>query len=169
LTDGYTFSGFDGKFKFTYPDEVKTGYYIIWARNIAEDGNQSGLSDPVTVEVITPAFIKIGNININYSAIVVILMLLLLLIIIFLLIWWFFYRRKKKKQMDKIYEAEQVLEKSVKIICGDINEHIDKLKKARSERDLTLEEINFLEQFEEELAEAKNIIAKAIQDVSGNA
>ena len=71
--------------------------------------------------------------------------------------------------MDKIYEAEQVLEKSVKIICGDINEHIDKLKKARSERDLTLEEINFLEQFEEELAEAKNIIAKAIQDVSGNA
>ncbi|KKQ78119.1 MAG: hypothetical protein A3A96_00510 [Candidatus Zambryskibacteria bacterium RIFCSPLOWO2_01_FULL_39_39] len=166
LTSGYTFSGFDGKFRFTYADKVKTGYYNVWARNIAEDGNQSGLSDPVTTEVIAPTFIKVGSFVINYSTIIIALVLLLLFIISLLLLVWFFYKKTKKQQGIEISEAGQTLEKSFKLLCSDIDEHIAKLKKARVERNLTSEEIDFLEQFEEELSQAKGVIAKEIRDIS---
>ena len=57
-------------------------------------------------------------------------------------------------------------EKEIDILRKDISSHIVKLKKAEYKRKLTKEEINFLEQFEEELTEAKSAISKEIEDIA---
>jgi len=63
-------------------------------------------------------------------------------------------------------EAEKILEKSFNILRKDINEHVIRLKAVKSKRELTSEEIAFLEKFEEELTEAKDIITKEVEDIS---
>jgi len=59
-----------------------------------------------------------------------------------------------------------MLHRSFKVLRGDLAEHIKKLHKARKSRTLTEEELEFLEQFGNDLSEAEQIIAKEVADIS---
>ncbi|MCX6701745.1 MAG: hypothetical protein NTX96_00930 [Candidatus Zambryskibacteria bacterium] len=165
LISGFTFAGFDGKFRFTYADKVNTGYYNAWARNVAEDGNQSGLSDPVTVEVIAPTFIRIGGMVINYDTIIILLLLFLLLIILLLLLLWFFYRKRKKKQTDEISEAEHVLHESFETLKEGLSKYVAYLVNAKIPSEIKRREQKTKEELKDELENIETKINKEITDI----
>ena len=165
LISGYTFSGFDGKFRFTYINKVETGYYNVWARNVAEDGNQSGLSDQVTIEVISPTFIRIGSIVLSYATIIITLMSLLLFIILFLLFIWFVYRRKKKKQGDEISEAEHALHASFDTLKDGLAHYVTYLTSTKTPSDIKRREQKTKDELENELENIETKISKEIKDI----
>ncbi len=63
-------------------------------------------------------------------------------------------------------ETGKMVDESFKLLRKDINEHISLLKRAQSKRKLTEEEILFLQNFEEELTEAEEVIGKKMDGMS---
>jgi len=61
-------------------------------------------------------------------------------------------------------EAEKVTDKAFKVLRDGVQRHVVRLKKVK--RKLTAEEAEFLEQFEQKLEEAEEVITKEIQDIS---
>jgi molecular chaperone DnaK (HSP70) len=81
---------------------------------------------------------------------------------------WSFYRlihlsstlKKERK------EAETTIKKAFRLLKGDLEDHISRLHRARSDRTLTAEELSFLEQFEKDLREAEDIIKEMVDSTS---
>jgi hypothetical protein len=62
-------------------------------------------------------------------------------------------------------EAETTIKKAFRLLKGDLEDHIARLHRARSDRTLTAEELSFLEQFEKDLREAEDIIKDEFDDI----
>ena len=95
----------------------------------------------------------------------VILLILFLLILLYGWLKFFALYRKVRKEGR---EAEITLGKSFDILRKDLREHVLKLRKVESNRKLTSEEIEFLEQFGEELTDAEGVIEKEVKDISNS-
>lgn len=160
-----TFSGYDGKFRFVYSEKVSAGDYRIWARNIAEDGNQSGLSDVANTRVVASTFFRIGGIVLSYATIIVTLVSLLLLILLLLLFVWFFYRRKKKKHGDELSEAEHALHQSFDTLKDGLSQYVTYLVNAKTPGGVKRRELKTKKELKEELENIEAKIRKEIEDL----
>lgn len=63
-------------------------------------------------------------------------------------------------------EAELIVEKSFAILRKELHNYITSLKASKSRKKIVKEKLEFLEQFEEDLLEAKDIIVNEVQDIS---
>lgn len=161
----YTFSGPDGKFIFTYTKKAEAGYYRVWVRNVTDSGNESGLSDSVTVEVVASTFIKIGGLILDYITIIFVLLSILLFIILSALFIWFFNRRKKKTRGDEISEAEHVLHKSFDTLKDGLAQYVTYIINAKTPAGIKKREQKIKLELNEELQNIEAKINKEIEDI----
>ncbi|MBA3732851.1 hypothetical protein H0W91_00560 [Patescibacteria group bacterium] len=161
----YTFSGSDGKFRFTYDKQVESGYYRIWARNVSESGSASGLSDPITVEVTSSSFIRLGGLILNYMTIIITLLSLLLLLLLLLIILWILYRRSKKKKGHEISEAEEMLHTSFDKLRDGLSTYVTYLVSAKTAAGVKRREQKTKDDLKEELDNIEGKIKKEIKDI----
>lgn len=154
------------KFNFVSQAIATEGNYTLWVELLKDNEEVSLSSQKVVIAVETPLLLQIGTYTIGLMKVLIPAALLLMLFSAILLFGWlrFFtlYRRVRKESR----EAELVLGKSFDILHADLRRHIAKLRRAQSERKLTSEEIEFLEEFEEELSDAERAIGKEVKDVS---
>lgn len=159
--EGYTFSGPDGKFIYTYVDKVEPGFYRVYAKNIAADGNQSGLSVPVNVEVVAPNLIRWGGLILSYLT----LILIIAVVIIIVLVGWFFHKRKVRKQMKEIIEAEHVLHHSFDNLKDGLTQYVTYLVSAKTNQGIKRREQKTKVELKEELENIEGKIKKEIEDI----
>ncbi len=162
----YTFSGPDGKFKFTNPQKVESGYYRIWAKSVADDtGTESGLSNPVTVEVVSSQFIRLGGVVLNYASIIVTLLALLAFIIMLMAIVWWKYVHMKKARGREIAEAEHILHKSFDSLKEGLSQYVSYLVGAKTASGIIKRQVKTKKDLKEQLDDIEEVIDKEIKDI----
>ena len=142
------------------------GVYTFVAQATDEAGNISNETSPFTIVVNQKWLNRIIESIFNYLSLTMLLGLALIGVIISVVFLWYRLLSVVRRLRREGREAEKILEKSFNILRKDINEHVIRLKAVKSKRELTSEEIAFLEKFEEELTEAKDIITKEVEDIS---
>jgi hypothetical protein len=154
------------RFNFISQPITKEGGYILWAEIVNNNGKISYSSDKLYITVVEPLLLQIGSFTIGLMKVLIPALILLIIFLLILLYGWFkffaLYRRVRKEGR----EAEIVIGKSFDILRKDLKEYIVKLRKAESIRKLTIEEVEFLEQFEEKLSDAESAIEKEVEDIS---
>jgi len=161
----YTYSGPDGKFKFTYPKKTETGYYRIWTKSITETGAESGLSLPVTVEIISSDFIRIGGMVLNYASIILTLFALLGLLIFGFAVAWWKYTHIQKARGKEISEAKHILHKSFDNLKDGLAQYVNYLVGAKTVSGIRKRELKTKKDLKEELENIEEIIDKEIKDI----
>lgn len=155
-----------GDFALIVTKRLDPGVYTFTTRVTDGRGAKSNETSPLTIIVNSAFLTDLTDLVLNYLS-AAILTLLVLGGVIGAGVWiWYRLSRVVRRLRREAREAEHVLEKSFDILRKDISTHVTRLKAVQSERKLTSEEILFLERFEEELAEAKDVIAKEVQDIS---
>lgn len=162
----YTFSGSDGKFKFTYDKQVETGYYRLWARNVLDNGSTSGLSDPITVEITAPTFIKIGSLVLDYFTIMVTLLFIIILLIIVFIIHWLYSRRSKNKRNVEADEAQEVLHQSFETLKKGLSDYITYLLHEKTPSGIKKRELETRSELKIELDRIEAQIKREIKDIN---
>ncbi|MES3005313.1 MAG: cohesin domain-containing protein [Patescibacteria group bacterium] len=161
----YTFSGPDGKFKFTYPKKAESGYYRIWAKSITDTGAESGLSIPITVEIVSNQFIRLGGVVLNYASIIVTLLALLaLVLLVFAIIWWK-YTHMKKARGKEIVEAEHVLHKSFDTLKDGLSQYVSYLVGAKTASGIRKRELKTKNELKQQLEDIEEVIDKEIKEI----
>ena len=161
-----TRSNSSGDFVLVVTKRLDVGVYKFTARVTDGRNARSNETVPLTIAVKSEFLNSLTSIVLNYLSLVILIVLVLGGIILGGAYIWHRYLSIISNMKKESHEAEDVLKKSFKILRKDLREHIDKLKRAESRRKLTKEEIEFLEQFEEELEDAENIIDKEIGDIT---
>lgn len=155
-----------GNFVIVIGPVSQPGVYNFTAQAIDEAGNFSGETPPFTIIVNQKWFDHLVESILNYLSLTVILGLSLVGLVIISIFLWYRLGSVVRKMKVRSRETEKTLEKSFSDFRKEINEHILKLKSAKDKRKLTVEEVDFLEKFEDELAEAKGVITKEVEDIS---
>ncbi len=123
-------------------------------------------SQTVTITVETPLLLQIGSYTIGLMKVLIPAAVLLILFLLVVLYGWLKFFRLYRKVRKESRQAEVILGKSFNILRKDLKAHITKLRRAQSSRNLTSEEVEFLEEFDGELSEAEGIIEKEVKDIS---
>jgi len=161
----YTYSGPDGKFKFTYPKKVETGYYRIWAKSISDTGSESGLSTPITIEIISSQFIRIGGIIMDYMSIIVSLLALIVFVVLLAGYAWWKYVHMKKARGREINEAEQVLHKSFDNLKDGLSQYVSYLVGAKTASGIRNREVKTKKELKQQLDDIEEVIDKEIKEI----
>ena len=153
-----------GDFGVIISKRLWVGEYSFTVRATDAKGAHSPETKPYSVKVRLHFFTDAVTFIVNYFFIV--LSFLVGIVIIAAAGVWSWFKllcltRRMKKESE---EASSVLHQSFKVLRGDIDSHIRKLHKIRTTRALTGEELEFLEEFSSDLAEAEHIIAKEVAD-----
>jgi len=153
-----------GNFVITIDAPSQPGSYTFTGYSIDEAGNRSEESAPFTVIVNPVWFDEFVKSILSYASLFVLLALGLIGFIISTLFIWYRSMRIIRSMKQESREADQVLEESFALLHNSVASHIARLQSV--DRELTKEEVIFLEQFEKELAGAKNVVSKEIKDIS---
>ena len=155
-----------GNFVITIDAPSQPGVYTFAGHAIDQAGNKSEETAPFTVIVTLKWFDQLMESILSYLSLVVLLGLALIGAIVSTIFIWYRSVRVIRRMRRESREAEKMLEKSFNILRKDIASHVARLKSVK--RKLTAEEVDFLEQFEKELGEAEEVIAKEIKDISNS-
>lgn len=153
-----------GDFALVVTKRLDFGVYTFTARVKDARGAQSGESSPLSISVQSRFISGLISIVLKYLSAAILVVLALGAIVGGGAYVWYRSLGIVRRLRRESREAEKVLEKSFAILRKDIASHVARLKSVK--RKLTTEEIDFLEQFEAELGEAEEVIAKEIQDIS---
>jgi hypothetical protein len=154
------------KFNFISQSITKEGKYILWAEILSDAGDIKYTSDKLIVIVETPLLLQIGSYTIGLMKVLIPALFLLILFVLLLLKGWLKFWKLYRNVKKESAEAEKIINKSFDLLKKDLYDHINKIKKAQTTRKLTKEELDFLEEFEVELSDAKKIIDKEVEDIS---
>lgn len=154
------------KFNFTSQPIPTEGNYTLWVDMLRDNEEISLSSQRVVISVKTPLLLQIGSYTIGLMKVLIPAAILLILFLLILLYGWLKFFALYRKVRKEGREAEITLGKSFDILRKDLREHVLKLRKVEANRKLTSEEIEFLEQFGEELTDAENVIEKEVKDIS---
>ncbi len=142
------------------------GTYTLWVDMLKDNEEISLSSQTVTITVETPLLLQIGSYTIGLMKVLIPAAVLLILFLLVVLYGWLKFFRLYRKVRKESRQAEVILGKSFNILRKDLKAHITKLRRAQSSRNLTSEEVEFLEEFDGELSEAEGIIEKEVKDIS---
>ncbi|MBI2476286.1 MAG: hypothetical protein HYV67_03520 [Candidatus Taylorbacteria bacterium] len=165
VTDGINSNSL-GDFSVLVSKRLWVGQYTFTVRVTNAEGARSPETKPYAVTVRLHFFSDAVTFIVNYFLIALSL-LIGIAIIAAAGIWsWFKLLSLTRTMRKESEEASLVLHQSFKVLRGDVDAHIRKLRKVRASRALTSEELEFLERFSGDLAEAEHIIAKEVADTS---
>src|SRR3989344_1910039 len=164
ISEEYTRSNSSGDWAVVATKRLSPGAYTFTTRVTDGRGARSTETAPLNIIVNSKFIVDLIDLVLNYLSAVILVILSLALLLGGGAYVWYRSLRIVRKLDRKSREAEKVLAKAFAILRKDIASHIARLKSVK--RELTAEEVVFLEQFEKELGEAEEVIAKEIQDVS---
>jgi len=164
ISEEYTKSNSLGDFATVVTKKIDPGVYTFTARVKDNRGAQSGETSPLTISVQSEFVAGFVSFVLKYLSAAI-----LALLALGALAWggahlWFRIPRTVQRMRREAREAEKVTDKSFRVLRDGVANHVARLKKVN--RKLTAEEAEFLEQFEQKLEEAEEIITKEIQDIS---
>jgi len=164
ISEEYTKSNSLGDFALVVTKRLDSGVYTFTARVKDERGAQSAETSPLSISVQSEFVTGLVSFVLKYLSAAI-----LALLAFGALAWggahlWFKIPRTIQRMRREAREAEKVSEKSFKVLREGVQNHVARLK--RLKRKLTEEEAEFLEQFEQKLEEAEEVITKEIQDIS---
>jgi hypothetical protein len=166
VTEEYTRSNTLGDWAVVATKRFAPGDYSATARVTDPRGAQSNETEPVNISVKSNQIAHLAEILISYLSLAIILILVIGAISVTASYTWHKSRSVMSKLKKETREADRVIEKSFKLLRKDLNDHALKLKNLK--RKLTKEELDFLEQFDEELTQAEDIISKEVDDISNS-
>ena len=164
VSEEHTKSNSLGDFTLVVTKRLDFGAYTVTARVKDNRGAQSAETSPFTISVQSEFVTGFVSFVLKYLSAAI-----LALLVLGALAWggvhlWFRIPRTVRRMRREAREAEKVSEKAFKVLRDGVQNHVARLKKLK--RKLTEEEAEFLEQFEQKLEEAEEVIAKEIQDIS---
>ena len=165
ISKDYVRSNSSGEFSAILTKRLSSGKYTFTAFVTDERGAISNETKPLYITVKSKFFTDIISLSLDYLGKVVVA----LLVIVGLVLSGFYgykkiiYKFKYIRVQGK--EAEDVTSKSFALLKNDIKRHITRLNRAKKMRELTKEEVDFLEDFEKNLDEAHRLIIKEINDI----
>lgn len=153
-----------GDFGIIISKRLWPGEYTFTARVTDAQGARSLETEEFPVRVELHFFSDALTFILNYFFIALSI-LIGLSVITAISIWsWFKILRMTRVLKRESDEAQTMLHRSFGVLRADLENHIAKLRKARSARTLTQEEVEFLSQFDDDLGQAEIIISKEIDD-----
>ncbi len=155
-----------GDFVLIVTKRLDAGVYTFTAHVTDGRGARSNETKPQLIEIKSRFFADFMTSVLTYLSVIILAALALLGTIVAGLVTWRQLSQTIRRLRREGMEAEEVLEKSFAKLRSDIVTHIALLKTVRSRRQLTKEELLFLEEFRKSLAEAEKNITKEIRDVS---
>ncbi len=161
----YTRSNSLGDFATVFSKRLDPGVYHFTARVVDARGAQSNESTPLTLIVNSRFFTALLSAVLSYLSAFIIGILALGAVSVAGVYTYLRATRAIRRMRREANEAEEVVQKSFALLRKDVREHIRRLKRIKSKRELTAEELQFLEQFEDTLEEAEDVIAKEIKDI----
>lgn len=164
LSEEYTRSNGSGDFAIVVTKGLDSGVYTFTARVKDGRGAQSTETAPLTVSVRSEFVSGIVSFVLKYLSVAILILVALGGIAWVGMRLWFRIPRTIARMRREAREAEQVSERAFKVLREGVAKHVARLKKVK--RKLTNEEMEFLEQFDEKLEEAEEVIRKEIQDIS---
>ena len=163
ISEEYTKSNSFGDFAVVVMKRLNSGAYTFTTRVKDARGAQSAETSPLSVSVQSEFVTGFVSFVLKYLSAAI-----LALLALGALVWggahlWFKIPRTIARMRREAQEAEKVTDKAFKVLRDGVANHVARLKKVK--RKLTAEEEEFLEQFEQKLEEAEEVIVKEIQDV----
>lgn len=154
------------KFNFISQPVLTEGEYTLWVDMLKGNQEISLSSQKIIILIETPLLLQIGSYTVGLMKVLIPAVVLLLIFLLIILYGWHKFFSLYHKVKTESTEAKKVLGKSFDVLHKDLKDHVTKLRKVASKRKLTDEEVEFLEQFEEELFEAEQVIGKEVNDIS---
>ena len=164
ISEEYTKSNSLGDFAIVATKGLDAGVYTFTARVTDERGAKSNETSPLTISVQSKVLSGLIDLVLRYLSLA-----LLVIVSLGALVWggaklWFKIPRSIRRMHREAEEAERVSERAFKVLREGVSRHLMRLKK--TDRKLTKEEVAFLEEFEDKLGEAEEMITKEIRDIS---
>ena len=164
ISEENTKSDVAGNFVLVVSKRLDSGVYTFTARVTDERGAKSNETAPLTILVRSEFVTGLVSFVLKYLSAAI-----LALLALGALAWggahlWFRIPRTIQHMRREAREAEKVSENTFRVLREGVANHVARLKKVK--RKLTEEEAEFLEQFEQKLEEAEEIVTKEIQDIS---
>src|SRR3989344_3703058 len=153
-----------GDFVLVVSKRLDSGVYKFTARVTDERGAKSNETAPLTISVRSEFVTGLVSSVLKYLSAAILALLLLGALAWGGAYFWFRIPRTIQHMRREAREAEKVSERAFKVLRDGVQKHVARLKKVN--RKLTEEEAEFLEQFEQKLEEAEEIVTKEIQDIS---
>ena len=164
ISEEYTKSNSSGDFALVVTDGLDSGVYTFTARVKDERGAQSTETTPLTVSVQSEFVTDFVSFVLKYLSVAILALLALGALAWIGIRLWFRIPRTIARMRHEAREAEKVSERAFKVLRDGVANHVARLKKVK--RKLTDEEAEFLEQFEQKLEEAGELVTKEIRDIS---
>jgi hypothetical protein len=163
VSEEYAKSNSSGDFALVVTESLDPGTYTFTARVKDERGAQSIETAPLTVSVQSEFLTGFVSFVLKYLSAALLALLALGALAWVLIFLWFRIPRTIQRMRRDAREAEKVSERAFRVLRAGVANHVARLKKLK--RGLTDEESEFLEEFEQKLEEAEEMIAKEIHDV----
>jgi len=152
----------EGKWSYIGTNPLEKGTYKVWVEAIDSLGARSEPSEKVIIQVIPPAFIRIGKLAIDYLT-TIITLLILISVIVFEIIWsWRKIKQRRRKLRKEITEAERALYQAFKALREETKEQIAKLD---GEPGLSEREKKICDDLKKALKISEKFIGKEIKDI----
>lgn len=155
-----------GDFGVVVSKRLWAGTYTITARVTDDRGARSVESEPKTVTVRLHLFTDVFAFVANYTLITLTLLAAIVGIAAAGIWSWFKLHTLLRTLRQESAEADSILHKSFALLRKDLATHTRRLRRARLNRDLSNEELDFLEQFDNDLSEAEQLIGGEIADLA---
>ena len=155
----------NGEFVFAPDSQLSSGIYTAWVEALDARGAKSLATDKVTIVVKNPLLSQIGTWSTNIlSAMIPIVALICLLILVILYFWHKFLVLKKRIRMET-RGVEKSIRKAFDVLRDDMIDQMNMLKKAKSQRDLTIEEEKIMKQLRKNMSMAEDFLQKEIETI----
>ncbi len=155
----------DGSFTFVINERLKNGLYNIWAEVVDGRGARSNPSERVVVVVERTALLKIGSFAVNVLAVLIPLIALVALLIFLLWYIWHKFTLLKRRFRKGVKEVEADTRGAFTALRRDVHRQVKALEKIKSKRQLTKEEHEILENLEQSLDKAEEIIVQGMDNI----
>jgi hypothetical protein len=153
-----------GNFVLVVSKRLNSGAYTFTARVTDERGARSVETTPLTISVQSKFISGLIEVILKYLSVAILALLALGALVWVGIHLWFRIPRTIARMRREAREAEKVTDKAFRVLRDGVANHLARLKKVK--RKLTAEETEFLEQFEQKLEEAEEVITKEIRDIS---
>lgn len=154
-----------GDFSLTTGTPLKAGDYALIFRVTDGEGNTSAPSSPYELSVTKTIPLDAPHLLFDYLPGALVLLLGIGALILVATYGWYRLLTLTGRFRKGQARAERLLHKSLALLRKDIENHVRRLRSVKEERLLTQEEVDFLEEFETDLADADTIVGGEIRDI----
>jgi len=166
IIEGQTFAKADGRFNFQFGEQVRPGFYRVWAKNVVIDsGLESTQSDVVLVEVIRPTYLRLGAQAISYITIIFALIGLIILLLLLFFFSWVRVRKYRERQGVEISEAERTVHNIFDTLKEGLSAYLTYLSASNSRKSIKNKGAKTKKELEQELDKMEGDIKKEIKDI----